>query len=137
MPVQPARALIPRSGSPQAPSVRRNREPEIVVRPLAVAAGPAPQPRRMVWVVDPDQLVSLAATGRCFHADTCRFVTAGGEPILLELIRARQRGLRPCGVCNIEALTERRQIQVDELEDRARWGNLRRVNHEYVAPNMD
>ena len=91
----------------------------------------------MIWVTDPDQLVNLAATGRCFHADNCRFL-GGAEPIVVELIRARQRGLRPCGVCNIEALTERRQIQVDEHESRARWGaNLRRVNQEYEAPNMD
>ena len=92
--------------------------------PPAVAAPPA---RRRVRVPDPDQLVNLAATGRCFHTHACQFVERRA-PILLELARARQRGLRPCAMCGIEALVNARTVEVDEDEDPARiHENLRRL----------
>jgi hypothetical protein len=66
-----------------------------------------------VRITDPTQLVSLAPSGRRFHASTCSFVQ-NREPILLELHRAMQRGLVPCRACNIAALVHNITSEVDE-----------------------
>jgi hypothetical protein len=89
---EPLRRVIPRSASPLAPSVRRRRAQGLNNVP--------PPPVRRVRITDPTQLVSLAPSGRRFHASTCSFVQ-NREPILLELHRAMQRGLVPCRACNI------------------------------------
>ena len=82
---------------------------------------------------DPDQLVNLAATGRCFHTHACKFVESRA-PILLELGRARQRGLRPC----VDAVIHARTIEVDEDEDPARFNeNLRRLARAGDLANVD
>ena len=135
--ILPQRGPVPRSASPRAPSVRRNRNPGSVVADPAPPAAAAPPARRRVRVPDPDQLVNLAATGRCFHTHACQFVERRA-PILLELGRARQRGLRPCAMCGINALIHARTIEVDEDEDPARFNeNLRRLAREGDLANVD
>ena len=135
--ILPPRVPIPRSASPGVPSVRRNRNPGSVVADSVSPAAAAPPARRRVRVPDPDQRVNLAATGRCFHTHACKFVEHRA-PILLELGRARQRGLRPCAMCGIDALIHARTIEVDEDEDPARFNeNLRRLARAGDLANVD
>ena len=117
--LRPGYGVVPRSASPQALSTGRKRPLGAMRRhrasgsgeeiPLLALEAPPPGRRR---VIDPHQLVRLATGGRCFHSNTCSYVQHC-PPHMMEVERARQRGFRPCGACNVDALTSAVTIEVE------------------------